>query len=127
MLEPKFHVSNSKNKDLLYNCILDKPIHSIDPWTSCSWVRSKRVKSAPSETVLTNCVDFWTAHGAIFIKQNLRYVLTYDLTCNPNSALPLFITKDKITCMYLYLYILYLLSTFYWKFHFLDIWKSTRL
>ena len=21
MLEPKFHVSNSKNKDLLYNCI----------------------------------------------------------------------------------------------------------
>ena len=46
----------------------------------------------------------WTAHGAIFIKQNLRYVLTYDLTCNPNSALPLFITKDKITCMYLPIY-----------------------
>lgn len=42
----------------------------------------------------------WTAHGAIFIKQNLRYVLTYDLTCNPNSALPLFITKDKITLIY---------------------------
>ena len=42
----------------------------------------------------------WTAHGAIFIKQNLRYVLTYDLTCNPNSALPLFITKGKITLIY---------------------------
>ena len=37
-LEPKFHLSNSKNKDLLYNCILDKLIHSIDPWTTCSWV-----------------------------------------------------------------------------------------
>ena len=46
MLEPKFHLSNSKNKDLLYNCILDKPIHSIDPWTTCSWVRSKRVKTS---------------------------------------------------------------------------------
>ena len=44
MLEPKFHVSSWKNKDLLYNCILDKPIHSVDPWTTCSWVRSKRVK-----------------------------------------------------------------------------------
>ena len=29
MLEPKFHLSNSKNKDLLYNCILDKPIGFI--------------------------------------------------------------------------------------------------
>ena len=28
MLETIFHVSNSKNKDVLYNCILDKPIHS---------------------------------------------------------------------------------------------------
>ena len=44
MLEPKFHLSNSKNKDFLYNCILDKPIHSIDPWTTCSWVKPKRVK-----------------------------------------------------------------------------------
>jgi hypothetical protein len=46
MLEPKFHVSNSKNKDFLYNCILDKLIHSIDAWTSCSWVRSNRVKGS---------------------------------------------------------------------------------
>ena len=73
-------------------------------------------KSAYSETVLTNCVDFWTAHGAIFIKQNLRYILTYDLTCNPNSALPLFITKSKITFMTLYF--LYLLSTFFENFIF---------
>ena len=52
MLEPKFHLSNSKNKDLLYNCILDKPIHSIDPWTSCSWVRSNRVEIRLSNSTI---------------------------------------------------------------------------
>ena len=29
---------------MLFSCILDKPIHSIDPWTSCSDVKSKSIK-----------------------------------------------------------------------------------
>ena len=53
-----------------------------------------------------------TAHGAIFIKQNLRYVLTYDLTCNPNPTLPLFITKGKITLIY-YIYFVLVFYLFY--------------
>ena len=59
MLEPKFHLSNSKNKDLLYNCILDKPIHSIDPWTTCSWVRSKRVNRKPIILILSDYIAYF--------------------------------------------------------------------
>ena len=42
MLEQKCHVSNSKNKDLLYNCILDKPIHSIEQVVQMSGLRGLR-------------------------------------------------------------------------------------
>ena len=34
--------------------ITPKPIHSIVPWTSCSWVRSKRVKYPISHSVNSN-------------------------------------------------------------------------
>ena len=53
MLEPKFHVSNSKNKDLLYNCILDKPIHSIDPVVHGSGLTGLKIPRILMRNVVT--------------------------------------------------------------------------
>ena len=70
-----------KKKNLLYNCILDKPIHSIDPWTSCSWFRSKRVntvcffdkivsRSNDSNTLESRRVDQTTIANKVIINKH---------------------------------------------------------